>query len=869
MSVNVHFNGDASGFKSASDKASNYLQRFERQTSKSFGRIKATSLGVLGALGLSEISSQITAAFADYDKVDKFAKRLDATTETIQRLGNAAELEGASLDEIVNSVTRLSRKVAEGGKGVTEALDVLNISASDLQNANPFEQILLLSDAYTKAEDKGKAFAALFKVLEDDAKKLIPLLSRGRETIGSLANEMETLDSAGVQSVVEFNDELSKLKKNLSVGLMESFSLLMPDIADGLTVASKSLVSFSKFLADNRDMVRSLGAAWLTYKATGIVISLASQRKSTVANTLAAARQQGVIATLVNGIRTETQALQQNTQAQNVNATSRGGNVGGSGAAKAAGLSFGQVYAQSAKAGLIAQAAPMAIGMAGALSSTMIPESQKLGGTAGTALIDGMSGVLAAFGPYGIVAALGLQAAKFGVAAGRTLGEALATGVQAELSKITIDNDIFNFELDAAVQAGDEAKARELLNAKLKEYNRLSEEGKGLVQQNAQLQKGNLGFQLENLGRLIQAAKDRAAAEAEVAQEMERQQQLPILLRSDLSKNLQLELDILDAKSQGFEGVADMLEREKEIRRETQRIAKQEKTDLDDARRIAVELVDMRREAKRVAEEQKRIDELNNKTLEERKKLLEDLAGKSAAFDSNLIQDASLQDQLAFVNGQIQGAGGASSAETAAAARKAQEAGNLENAQYLFDLADKLLNLERQRQSIQEQIADAAKREADEAQRIAGNLEAFRIELKAKELEAQGRKTEAEALREKLRILERAKVLQEQLQVSQEKALELALKENQLETQGSKVGKSGKGGGIKRSENDRIHRRFGSVNVGSHRDAGLKNKIHQDAQTRTALTSTANQKDPSLTYLSSMEGSLQEMAKIWQGLGVV
>lgn len=225
-----------------------------KQKAVDFGKNLNGALNTAGAfVGISTGLNLISESLAKFDRVGKLATRFDADVEAVQRLGFAAEQNGADLEVLANALTRAGRKASDLEKNVAigPALKRLGVDVESFVkafNTGDLEsQVGQLADAWVSAADRGQALSDLFTVLEDDAKNLVPLLENGAAGIRELGESIETLDADQIKNIEKYNDSINRLSTNIQVatGVVLDFAFTA---IEGVTKAlGRSVVMISEF----------------------------------------------------------------------------------------------------------------------------------------------------------------------------------------------------------------------------------------------------------------------------------------------------------------------------------------------------------------------------------------------------------------------------------------------------------------------------------------------------------------------------------------------------------------------------------------------------------------------------------------------
>jgi hypothetical protein len=150
---------DTSGFKAALKDAHSSFTSF------------ASKLGV--GVSIAGFANEIQKLLEYGKRIDDLSKRYDVNAEALQRLGNAAELNGSSLEGVAKGFNKLeiaqSRALA-GNESLLKSFLALGINVDDLRKLSPEEILVKIGKSSMNAAD-------LVKVLGKSALDLRPVLA--------------------------------------------------------------------------------------------------------------------------------------------------------------------------------------------------------------------------------------------------------------------------------------------------------------------------------------------------------------------------------------------------------------------------------------------------------------------------------------------------------------------------------------------------------------------------------------------------------------------------------------------------------------------------------------------------------------------
>lgn len=219
----------------------------------------AADLGVLktieiGRAFLSGIE-RIGTSFASY--VNNIASSVEATSNLSRELGIsfeqltqlqlAAQLSGASAEDLARAFTKAQvtiAKAANGGKEATQALASIGLSAGDFQGLTSSEQFTLIANAINGIADPAQRAAAAVAIFGKSGAALLPVF---RELGGNLEQAQELLAkfNGGVSEeqaarVNAIGDAFDQVGAAINIVATQALAALQP----ALTQATSEFINF-------------------------------------------------------------------------------------------------------------------------------------------------------------------------------------------------------------------------------------------------------------------------------------------------------------------------------------------------------------------------------------------------------------------------------------------------------------------------------------------------------------------------------------------------------------------------------------------------------------------------------------------------
>jgi len=243
--------------------------------SNAFGKLRSAlpslkTLAIGAAAGVAAVGTGLFAIASSTakagDELQKMSLRVGISTETLSGFSYAAELSGASIDDVERSLRAMSRKMNEANDGLAEAkraFDTLGIKVADTSgNLRKGDDVLYeAADALSKMSDKTKAAALAQEIFGKSGSALLPLMKEGSAGIRKMQEEAGRLGVAfstdAANNAAEFVDAMTRLKSSF-IGIRNAIgNMLIPYIA-GLSN------KFADFVADNRARIVSFAESFLT-----------------------------------------------------------------------------------------------------------------------------------------------------------------------------------------------------------------------------------------------------------------------------------------------------------------------------------------------------------------------------------------------------------------------------------------------------------------------------------------------------------------------------------------------------------------------------------------------------------------------------
>jgi len=269
------------------------LKSAEVMTGKSVGTMQAKfqalaptfrkvgiGMAVAGGIITGALTACIMKSVAFGDQLDKMSKRTGVSVESLSALKYAADLSGASIETVENSLRFMARAMDDVSKGTGEALETfkkLGISVSDTQgNLRPTVEVMkeVATKIAAMTNETQRVAAATDIFGSRYGTQLLPLLMEGSKGIENLMNKAKDLgivmSTEAATKAAEFNDRLDELKASIGMVAVKIGTSLLPVIKPLIENVRDIAGRMSKWIEENPKL-----AATLTKVALGVGAFLA------------------------------------------------------------------------------------------------------------------------------------------------------------------------------------------------------------------------------------------------------------------------------------------------------------------------------------------------------------------------------------------------------------------------------------------------------------------------------------------------------------------------------------------------------------------------------------------------------------------
>lgn len=182
------------------------LDDIRSQAQQWAGDIKGT---IAGAFTLGAVTSFVSGFISEMARVKDLADRLGESSDTIQRVGNAAKLSGSDLEFVIKNLSKLASEARKGADG----FDAVGISADAFVNAGTEDRILMLAKAYDEANGSQQKMADLMALLGPKGQDMLIMLSQGADALKNQMGDVATVSEDVVSAMADMDDAIESFKQ--------------------------------------------------------------------------------------------------------------------------------------------------------------------------------------------------------------------------------------------------------------------------------------------------------------------------------------------------------------------------------------------------------------------------------------------------------------------------------------------------------------------------------------------------------------------------------------------------------------------------------------------------------------------------------
>ncbi len=262
IAVGFQLTANAAGMSQGINAGVVELQKLGLAAKQTAGDVRVLTGLQLGTAFVSAVRSvatsftQFTAgAAASIDSTNKLSRALGVSFGELQRLQLAADLSGASSEQLANAFTRAQVTITKAAQGSPEAargLRQLGLSVQELQSLSSTQQFEAIATAIARIESPAARAAAAVAIFGRSGAQLLPTfqelgsnLQRADNFFSAFRNQLSAADASRIE---EINDSFTETRRAVT----ETAGLLLSRLQPALTAGAKAVQQFLQRLDIDR-----------------------------------------------------------------------------------------------------------------------------------------------------------------------------------------------------------------------------------------------------------------------------------------------------------------------------------------------------------------------------------------------------------------------------------------------------------------------------------------------------------------------------------------------------------------------------------------------------------------------------------------
>jgi hypothetical protein len=194
------------------------------------------------------------------DQLDKMSQRTGASVESLSELGYAAQLSGASLEDVETGMRYMQRAIASAAAGsdaATDALAKVGLSAGKLMALSPDQQFALIGERLNEISDPARRAAAAMAIFGRSGVSLTPMMEGLSEARAEARRLGLVMSSEDARAAAVFNDALDRMWASLKMLVATVGAALAPLLTELAGKIVRLVGSLRVWLAENKGFVIS------------------------------------------------------------------------------------------------------------------------------------------------------------------------------------------------------------------------------------------------------------------------------------------------------------------------------------------------------------------------------------------------------------------------------------------------------------------------------------------------------------------------------------------------------------------------------------------------------------------------------------
>jgi hypothetical protein len=257
-----------------------------KKTSQDIAVLKGIEIGRVFISSIRAVATtfqQFTSgASSSIDQANKLSRSLGITFEELRKLQLAADLSGASSEQLANAFTRAQVTITKAGQGApqaTTALRTLGLSVKDLAGLSASDQFQRIAASIAGIQDPARRSAAAVEIFGRSGAQLLPVFQELAQNLqdaegffGAFKSQLSGEDAKKIEAI---NDAFTRV----GTAVTEVAGKILAQLSPALVAGTKAVEQFLQNLdisqaaaALSRSLDQAANAAATLSRALGVAL---------------------------------------------------------------------------------------------------------------------------------------------------------------------------------------------------------------------------------------------------------------------------------------------------------------------------------------------------------------------------------------------------------------------------------------------------------------------------------------------------------------------------------------------------------------------------------------------------------------------
>ena len=236
------------------------LQSAQRGVNALGEKVRSSFSGLTGILAGSAITAGVKSILSYADHIQDLADRAKSGAADLQRLAAATKESGVEIDQLSQSLGKLSlfqAKVAAGDKDSLALIADMKLDAAAVAKASRVDLFYSLADSFSEIKNPADQAKASVMLFGEQGLSLIPVLEQGRQALLDMGNAATVMSDQTVGELAKVNSELEKGIANMKAFGATALAAAMNKVAS-VGVAIGAAVEQERIQQEYNDSVAAI-----------------------------------------------------------------------------------------------------------------------------------------------------------------------------------------------------------------------------------------------------------------------------------------------------------------------------------------------------------------------------------------------------------------------------------------------------------------------------------------------------------------------------------------------------------------------------------------------------------------------------------